>query len=375
MTNTLLIREYVKQILIEDDFGGGDAGAGGAIGGGLAGYTGVGINIVSDDLITKTFISGWKDLFKTATAATKSLSASAIGTMKTALATVTDAIFPFYKAQYSNIFKQLHDTQDKIRKEHAPVYNSIKNALGENDDFLVSAALFSPDKFFATSIQNPSAFVTGVGIAKAPDAIAKMFDTLTGGGMLGKAIESQYAGDKLPKVKKVLQKTLSKDTYGMLFGTGMGVPSDFSARELKQLVGFPLNEEEQANNQAMAMKILMNPQIIRQVLNSDELKKLSRQTQQVTQETLDKIVKVVQQVSQVHNLNDYSRIVGKHFEVKQEELPTEEQNKLLEAIKQNVKKMYVEALTVEKNHIIKVTSNDAPLAQAYEKAIRAIETL
>jgi uncharacterized protein (DUF2267 family) len=105
------------------------------------------------------------------------------------------------------------------------------------------------------------------------------------------------------------------------------------------------------------------------------LKQLSKQTQQAVQETLDKIVKVVQQVSQIHNLNDYSRIVGKPFEVKQEELPTEEQNKLLEAIKQNVKKMYVEALAVEKNHIVKVTSNDSGLAQAYDKAIRAIETL
>jgi hypothetical protein len=370
----LLIREYVKQILQEDDGGGGDFS--GAIGGGSAGFTGVGINIVSDDLITKTFISGWKDLFKTATSATKSLSASAIGTMKTALATVTDAIFPFYKAQYGNIFKQLHDTQDKIRKEHAPVYNSIKSALGENDDFITTAIMFSPARHFNTAITNPSAFVTGVGIAKAPDAVAKMFDTLTGGGMLGKSIENIYAGEKLPKVKKVLQKTLSKDTYGMLFGTGTGIPSDFSARELKQLFGFPLNEaEEQANDQQLALKVLFNPQIVRQVLNSDELKKLSKQTQQAVQETLDKIVKVVQQVSQVHNLNDYSRIVGKPFEVKQEELPTEEQNKLLEAIKQNVKKMYVEALTVEKNHIIKVTSNDAPLAQAYDKAIRAIETL
>jgi hypothetical protein len=372
MKNTHLIHEYVKQLLQEDDGGGGDFS--GAIGGGTAGFTGVGMQIVSDDLITKTFISGWKDLFKTGMAATKSLSASAIGTMKTALATVTDAIFPFYKAEYGKIFEQLHDTQDKIRKEHAPVYNSIKSALGENDDFIVSSLFFSPDKYFATAIQNPSAFVTGVGIAKAPDAIAKMFDTLTGGGMLGRAIENQYAGDKLPKVKKVLQKTLSKDTYGMLFGQA-NVPTDFSARELRQLTGIPLNEEDQTNDQAMAMKILMNPQIIRQILNSDELKKMSRQTQQTVQETLDKIVKVVQQVSQIHNLNDYSRIVGQPFEVKQEELPVEEQNKLLEAIKQNIKKMYIEALSVEKNHIIKVTSNDMPLALAYDKAIRAIETL
>jgi hypothetical protein len=127
-----LIREYIRNIILNEDDGGD---YGGSIGGGLAGATGIGMDIVSNDVIDRTLFKGWRDLFKTATSATKSLTASAIGVTKMAFDTAVNTIIPWYKEDYKKIFAKHQEAQNRIRQQQAPVYNSIKHALSSNDDF------------------------------------------------------------------------------------------------------------------------------------------------------------------------------------------------------------------------------------------------
>lgn len=360
-----LLREYIKAILLEDD-GGGDYG--GVIGGGLAGY-GMGMDIVSNDLIDKTLFKGWRDLFKTATSATKSLTASGIAVIKTALSTAINTIIPWYKEDYKKIFQQHKDTQEKIRREHAKTYESVKAALGENDDFLVSAMFYAPDKFFNTTLSNPSTFVASVGAIKAPDAIASMWDTLSGGGMLGRAIESFYGGEKLPKVKSALQKSLSKGVYGAIFGQS-AVPSDF--REWKTNERFPLFEENATKEQQIALKILTNPNIVKYILSSNETRQFIKQQREAFRATAEKILKTIKTAMSANSLEDFSRITGEKFEIATDEIPQQEQKKLLDDIKKTIKKIYVDALTLEAQHIAKVAGEDNDLFKAYAALIKEV---
>lgn len=370
-----LLREYIRAVLLEDDgggdFGGGDYG--GVIGGGLAGYTGVGMDIVSGDIIDKTLFKGWRDLFKTATSATKSLTASGIAVIKTALSTAINTIIPWYREDYKKIFQQHRDAQEKIRREHAATYNSVKQALGDNDDFLVSAMFYAPDKFFNTTLSNPSTFVASVGAIKAPDAIASMWDTLSGGGMLGKAIESFYGGEKLPKVKKVLQKTLSKDVYSTLFGQS-AVPNDF--RENHQRNNNHLFEADESNTKELkiALNILTNPNIVKMILSSTATKEFVKKQRLLFKETFQKILKTIKTAMTANTLEDFSRITGEKFEVASSELPQDQQRKLLDDIKKAIKKTYTDALTVEAKHLAQVVGTENDLTKDYVRLIKEIES-
>ena len=365
-TQQYLIREYIRNIILNEDDGGD---YGGTIGGGLAGATGIGMDIVSNDVIDRTLFKGWRDLFKTATSAAKSLTASAICVTKMAFDTAVNTIIPWYKEDYKKIFAKHQEAQNRIRQQQAPVYNSIKQALSSNDDFLVSAMFYDPTQFFNTTLKNPSAFVTGVGIAKAPDALASIWDVLSGGGMLKQAIENFYAGKDLPKVKDSLKNSLSKNVYSSIFGN-----ADFKESFIRKNYHQKLHEASE-NDAKLAIQVLTNPNIVKMVLNSSEVNKFIQAQQKVYNDTFQQIIKTVQEAMNAHSINDFANITKEQFEIPTDQMPQDDQRRLLEDIKKTIKKMYVDALSTEMAHVAKVAGDDNDLTKAYQKTINVIEAL
>jgi hypothetical protein len=361
-----------KRVMFEDD--GGGAGWGGDMGGyggfGMGGM-GSGGNIVSDQLIYKTFISGWVDLFKTAKSATKSIAASSIATLKIALASVVNAVIPWYKENYDAIFEQLKKSQQTIRQQHEPVYRSIVQSLLENDDFLVSAFFYDPKHFFNTAITNPSTFVTTMGALKAPGAVAETLDVLTGGGMLGKALKNTYGSSKdWTQIQTKLKTVLGSAVMSKLFGQ-MGETNLHSGDFLLLEETSDSKQDSLTKDQITVIKLLLNPEVIKQVLSSSEAKSLVTQQHVVVDKALAEVVKTVQQLQQTNDVQQIIKLTGKDIK-DVDKLSDEEKQKLVSEIKSTVQKLYVKMLSTELEHLAKYMPKNHALVQAYAKAIKAI---
>jgi hypothetical protein len=228
---------------------------------------------------------------------------------------------------------------------------------------------YDPTQFFNTTLKNPSAFVTGVGITKAPDALASIWDVLSGGGMLKQAIESFYAGKDLPKVKDSLKNSLSKNIYSSIFGS-----ADFKESFVRKNYHQKLHEASE-NDAKLAIQVLTNPNIVKMVLNSSEVNKFIQAQQKVYNDTFQQIIKTVQEAMNAHSINDFANITKEQFEIPTDQMPQDDQRRLLEDIKKTIKKMYVDALSAEMTHVAKVAGDDNDLTKAYQKTINVIEAL
>lgn len=368
----IILKVKRPQNILKEDDGGGGFGSGDSGGYGSFAYGGMGQggNVVSDDLLYKTFISGWIDLFKTAKSATKSIVASGLGTLKIALASTINAVLPWYKENYEGIFKELHASQQKIRQEYAPVYQSITRSLKENDDFLVSAFFYDPSHFFNTAITNPSAFVTAMGALKAPGAVADVFDTLTGGGMLGKILTNAYGGSKdWEAIKQKLNVVLGGNIMRKIFG--VEVESKFREGTVFLFEEDTKEETSLSKDQELVIKLLLNPKIINAVVTSSDARTMMKKQQEIVNKSLEEIVKTVKSLLQMNDIQQIIRITGQKID-NVDQLPNDQKKKLVEEIKSTVQKMYKTMLNAELQYLLKTVPANNGLAIAYSKALKEI---
>ena len=389
----IILVEYINHILREDGDGGG-AGDGFGGFGGFGGYGDGGFGMgggmsVNDDVVYKTFVKGWVDLFKTATSATKSIAASSRMLVQIAFDFVVDAVIPFYKARYGEIFQKHQQMQNQIRQEYQSTYQSITQALASNDDFLVSAFMYDPSKFFKTTLSNPSAFVTTFSAINAPDAISNTLDVLSGG-MFGEILEKVYKEKNTSKnsqsdwnnIVHKFKNVLGSRTVEKIFN---------SANESKIYRKFVIVEDEHSNkpekkgeqisDDAMdVMRIMLNPKVLAYILQGKKVQDMVRAQRKITEETLSSIVGVVQNLMTIKTIEQLESIVGKHIEIPNEELAKGKisqnvQSKLIQETQTSVKSMYVKMLKTELSHLLKTVPKEHKLAQAYFKAIKTIEQL
>jgi len=377
-----ILREYVRSVIVEDGDGGG-AGDGfggwggmGGYGGGMGGMGG-GFGI-GDDVIYRTFVAGWVDLFKTATSATKSVLGSAYATARVVFDSIASSVIPFYRSRYKAIAEQHRETQEQIRNEHHAAYSSITSALVSNDDFLVSAFMFDPARFFKTALSNPSAFVTAVGVANAPDAIANTFDVLSGGGMLGRIIKRAHAEKSdWESIQDKLKHVLGEKTLRGMFGesTGRRVnPSQFIIVEEdapRKRDKEPEKGQNLEEDQLDVIKILLDPAVIDMVMQGREAEAMSRDMRKATEKFLKKIVETVEQSRQIRSLDDVQKITGKPIKG-DEDLTPEVEERMVQETKKSIKKMYAEMLAAEAKHVAKVLDPDHDMVKAYKVALKAI---
>lgn len=389
-----VLREYVRCVLSEDGGGGGGDGgfAGDGFGfGGTGGGMGGGMSI-GDDLIYKTFVKGWVDLFKTATSATKSMVGSARLVIKVAFDFVVDAVIPFYKARYQEHFENHRELQNQIRQEHAATYQSITQALASNDDFLVSAFMYDPSRFFDTTLSNPSAFVTAFSALNAPDAIGNTLEILSGG-MFGEIMQKVYssrgARDKggnrsdwdsiVNKMKGVLGNTTIEKIFGQTsmpearLYRGQRIIVEEEKRDVRAKK--PEKKGKEMSEEAMeVMRLMLNPQILQMVMQSKKVQEMMHDQREATDQTLGALVKDVQTIMKVSSIEDLETLTGKNFEVPNgAEIPAKAEQMIIQETQQSVKVMYSKMLKAELSHLLKTVPKENGLAQAYIKALKAIE--
>src|SRR3990167_1642756 len=118
MSSEKLLREYIRELLAENDgHAGGDGGAGAvmAMGAGMSPY---GMHFGDGNDLYKIFIKPFTDVVQTTVGKTKELSQAAQTLTKVAFEAVATSLIPVLSSQYGEIFKKEKIAMDKIRKQY-----------------------------------------------------------------------------------------------------------------------------------------------------------------------------------------------------------------------------------------------------------------
>lgn len=196
MSNVLL-REYIKTILQEEDFGG------------IGGFGEMGLDFTGGDpkKLYNIFVQPFTDVFKTAAGKSKELSQKLQTAGKVAFTTVVTSLIPIFSDKYDEIFANEKEQINKIKSDYKDVYDRAWEAVKDND--ILSAAF----------MYNPAALVTSKVVKDSPKHVASLLNILTGGrldGLLKKganpALQRMFANESLlreelnlsPKIKDLI---------------------------------------------------------------------------------------------------------------------------------------------------------------------------
>jgi len=334
----LLLREYVQELLKEDDYGG--LGLSDAM---VGPY---GMHYGSGEDLYKVFIKPFADVVGVAAGKTKELSEKGQTLVKVAFEAVATTLVPILRDSYQEIFAEEKEKIDKIRGEYAEVYQATWDAFKEND-ILVAAFMYRPDLFLNVQFAR-----------KAPAAAAKLLSVVTGGALdkyLDKFKVSGGGGDGGKK-------------HG---GEGPGVPLESVMRE------------DGSDQQASGLEKLVGHKKVRAFLaKAPMVQRMEREGQAMVHETLKKVFEQAQGVLTAKSLEDLQKKTGKKFDGmdKLAQVPQQERQKaeqtLLAGMKKSMKEFYVKQLEGQVKAAVEAgVPKDHPYINDYAKVISKIKAL
>jgi len=339
----MLLREYVHEILKEDD--------GGAYGAmmDLAASSPMGMEFVGRDQLFDIFVGPFVTAMGHTAGKVKEISASAITLLRVAFEAVATTLIPILQDDYAEIFADEKEQINKIRSEYGHYYQETWEALN-NDDVLVAAFLYQPELFMTA------------GLAKrAPKAVGNALSVLSGG-MLDKALGGfiKPKDDKHAKEKK-FSKPSGDGGWGM--GTGDVWMESFIREDSE--------DKKPQEKENPLVKLVNNEKVKKIIANSDQTKKLAHVGHQIVDGALHKVEQRASAVMNVKSLEELQKSLGKKIpgldklsKVPQNERQASEQQ-LLKSVKQSTKEFYVKQLT---SQIKKAVDSGVPQEHPYVKA-------
>lgn len=337
-----LLREYVKEILKEDEAGGDYGGLGGMDAGGYGSPFGSGKDLYN------IFVKPFSDVVTTTAGKTKELSQKGQTLLKVAFEAVATSLIPFLKDSYSEIFANEQQQIKKIRHEYAKVYSDTWDAF-KNHDVMVAAFLYRPDLF-----------MTAVLAKQAPKAVGKLLSVLSGGKL-----------DKALQKFKILPSGPAKIKWSKAI-EGPGIPIEAVIREAGDDV-----------NQDTPLVRLINDDRVKKILaNSPVVQQMTQAGKALIQGTLKKVYAEASGVLGAKTLEDLQRKVGKKLPgmeklqavPEQERQPAEQA--LLVTVKKSVKEFYVKSLQAQVEEAVKAgVPQDHPYVHDFNAVIGKIQAL
>lgn len=289
-----LLREYVKQILVEDAYGGFD------ISSGADGPYGASFGSGKD--LYNVFVKPFTDVVDTAVGQSKELSQRAQTVAKVAFEALATSIVPTLADDFDQIFKQEQAALDKLKAQYKDVYDATWTAFKDND--VVSAAF----------LYAPSAVITAKVAQQAPIQTVKLLNVLTGGnldGFLSKVVKKFKLGDE--------KKPLDRDS-------GPGLPE-----------GRIVELHKKANSFA---DILTQRGVRQAVEKNPKTSQMSDQARKIVDGSLNKVLHSAQAVVSAKSIEDLQNKLGTKIKGvdKLAQVPEAERQKLEQALLTNVKK-------------------------------------
>jgi len=342
----MLLREYVRVLLAEDEAGGNPAfGPGGDLVPGMIGP--YGISFGDKNQLLKTFIGPFLDVANTAIGKTKELSVRAKNLVKVSLAAIATTLIPQLQVNYKSWFDQEEKEVERIKSEYREVYAKTDEALRSNDAaFLAFMAYPGP--------------VLGTKLALMTPAAAKeTLSVMTGG--VSDTVGSYARGG-------------AKELIDMLFATGTKKPTRFREAD---------NDDEK--------DVIVNKKILSKVLSVEPAKEMQERAQEIYKSTLKQVLEDAQEILEktktVDDIEKFLKKSKKPIEQKTKEAietikkttGQERQNSemtLIDNLQKSFKEYYVTNL---KNHLKGVIDagipKNHPYVQDYESVISKINSM
>lgn len=272
-----ILREYVSQLLREDDYGGMMMAAGD--------MNPYGVHIASNDALYKTFIKPFVDVVDVAAGKTKELSQKAQTLGKIAFETIGSTIFPWLSSDYAEIFQEEKSQIDKIKSQYSEVYQATWDAFQTND--VAWTAFFCyPGAVFASSLARKTPLVTlkmlsvfsGGTMDNFLSKAQRKFSTTSSG--KGKNNNNDYGGDKLPS--PTWESVLREDS-----------------------------EQPKKKSKITLADVVTNEKVIKKALSSPVAQRLQKETRSVVQGTLRSVLEHAQAVMSSNSFEDLQKKIGK----------------------------------------------------------------
>lgn len=336
----VLLREYVQEVLKEDDFGGlamSDAMVGP-----------YGMHYASGEQLYNIFVKPFADVVGVAAGKTKELSEKGQTLLKVAFESIATTLVPILKDSYGEIFEKEKEQLDKIRAEYSDVYQATWDAFKEND-VLVAAFMYRPDLFLTAKFAE-----------KAPKAAAKLLSVLSGG-----------------KLDNVLSKLLKGGGGGKKDSReGPGMPFEGALHEKGDEGGDKKGPKEK-------LAALMQNDKVKEVLaNSPKVAQMTKAGQAMTRGTLKDVYEQASAVLSAKSLQDIQAKMGKKLPGldKLQQVPQQERQKaeqdLLKGIKAGMKEFYVKQLEGQVKAAVEAgVPKDHPYVTDYAGVISKIKGL
>jgi len=337
----VLLQEYVRNLLNEDDFG-GDMGGLDPMGG-----SPYGMHFASQDQLYNIFVKPFADVAGVAAGKTKELSQKAQTVLKVAFESVATTLVPILKDSYGEIFAQEKEEIDKIKSQYSDVYGATWDAFKESD-VLIAAFMYRPDLF-----------LNGAFARKAPKAAAKLLSVLSGG-------------------------SLDKLLHGILSGGGGGKKTDHSEGPGMPFEGVVYEDDEKQPNSKLdkLAQVADNKKVHKALTDNPKVQKMSEAGQNMTRSTLKKVFVQAQAVLGARTLQDIQNKLGKKLPGldKLAQVPQQERQKtelsLLAGIKKGMKEFYVKQLEGQVKAAVEAgVPQDHPFVKDYQGVISKIKAL
>lgn len=335
--NKRLLREYIRQSLLNEDmggFGGGDMG--GPYG---MDYTGG-----DQSKLAKVFLTPFTDVVKTATGKAKEVSTKAQTVAKVAIEAIATSVIPVISSDFDRIFDEEKQQIDKLRSEYKDVYDRTWTAIQDND---IMAAAFA---------YAPSAMVTAAAIKNAPIPVMNTLNVLTGGKLDG-FIEKMKKKLKLGDEQKMTDRDTgsspfeSRTVAGKLLHEKLDIAASLQQKKIKELIA-------------------ANPKVQR----------MSQEAKTTVRDSLEKLYDRLRRITKAATIDELETILGEKIDgsdnVKklQGNERQDVEKMIVQSVLQGAKSLYAKNIEkIIKSSIEAGVPEDHPLIDDYKKALQKIK--
>ena len=316
-----LLREYVKEIIIEYDEGG----------------------FGSQKDLYNVFVKPFTDVVQTAAAETKKISQRSQTLLKVSFEAIVTSLIPAFGSDYDDIFDEQNQQLDKIKSQYKDVYDATYTSFKDRD-VVISAFLYAPALFLTTKAA-----------IQAPQVTAKLMNILTGGRLdsfVSKITKALKFGDT--------KKPLDRDNSG------------FSESLIR----------EASNKEAKVRKALQSKKVLSVVQNSQKTKQIQSATQKIVNNSLKKVYEKASSLTNIKSIEQIEKLTNKKIKGIEElkKLKPNERaeaaSQLMKGVKTATKQYYVKSLTATVKEVMSVgLTREHPFVQAYLKTISQINSL
>lgn len=329
MDNKKLLREYVRTVLQEDDFGDDWGGFG------------------SQKDLYNVFVKPFTDVVHTAVGKTKELSVKTQTLAKTVFETIVTTLIPTYASDYKDIFEEDKARINQIKSQYKEIYDSTWTAFKDND-ILMAAFMYAP-----------AATVTVQFARKAPIPVLNMISALTGGSFDG----------FLSKIKKKLSLGDTVLPLGRSVTAGPGIPEGV------------IREDKKKNTVDIA-KILVNKKFMNAIDQNQQVQQMQKAMKGSVRKTLELVYDRAEIIAKSNSIDELQSKIGKKLPgvEKLNQLPPDQRAEMSRSIMVGVKKsllsMYIKGLEDHIKSAVQVgVPQDHPYVGDYMATIKKIKSL